>query len=61
MKETSLYELHNALPVRLPISDYELGQDRLSIKLKDCLTDYKQEVAQHLSSSMHDFFSDKAN
>ena len=61
MKETSLYELHHALPVRLPISDYELGQDRLSIKLKDCLTDYKQEVAQHLSSSMHDFFSDKAN
>ncbi len=61
LKESILYELHNALPVRLPISVYELGQDRLSIKLKDCLTDYKQEVAQHLSSSMHDFFSDKAN
>jgi len=58
MKETSLYELHTALPVRLPIADNELGRDMLSNKLKDCLVNHKQEVAEHLSLSIHDFLKE---
>lgn len=61
MKETSLYELHTALPVRLPIVDNELGQDKLSNKLKDCLVNHKQEVAEHLSLSIHDFLKEDKN
>jgi membrane protein len=61
MKETSLYELHTVLPVRLPIADNELGQDKLSTNLKTCLANHKQEVAEHLSLSIHDFLKeDKA-
>lgn len=55
MKETSLYDLHSVLPVRLPIVDSELGQDKLSNKLKVHLANHQQEVAQHLSLSIHDF------
>ncbi len=58
MKETSLYDLHTALPVRLPIAENDLGQDKLSVKLKDCLAAHKEEVAQNLSLSIHDFFKD---
>ncbi len=60
MKETSLYDLHSVLPVRLPISDYELGQDKLSNKLKVHLANHQKEVAQHLSLSIHDFFKEKS-
>jgi hypothetical protein len=54
MKDTSLYDLHSALPVRLPISDSDLGQDRLSEKLKVLLASHQQELTQHLSLSIHD-------
>lgn len=58
MKETSLYDLHSALPVRLPISEIELGMDSLSDKLKPHLRNHHQEIAQHLSISLHEFFKD---
>ena len=56
MKETSLYDLHSVLPVRLPLFENELGQDKLSSKLKAHLSNHQQEVEQHLSISMHEFF-----
>ena len=59
MKETSLYELHTVLPVRLPIADNELGQDKLSNKLKACLAEHKEQVAEHLSLSIHDFLKEE--
>jgi membrane protein len=55
MKETSLYDLHSVLPVRLPISSLELGHDKLASKLNTQLANHQQEVAQHLSISIHDF------
>ncbi len=58
MKETSMYDLHSALPVRLPVSDYELGQDKLAKKLKLQLANHQQEVAQHLSLSIHEFLKE---
>lgn len=60
MKETSLYDLHTALPVRLPISGSDLGQDKLSEKLKVHLASHQQELAQHLSLSIHDFFKEES-
>jgi len=60
MKNTSLYDLHSALPVRLPISDSDLGQDRLSEKLKVLLASHQQELTQHLSLSIHDLFKEKS-
>ena len=59
MKETSLFDLHTILPVRLPIADNELGHDKLSSKLKDCLAEHKDEVANHLSVSIHDFLKEE--
>ncbi len=56
MKESSLYDLHIALPVRLPVTDYELGRDKLSNKLKVHLANHQEEVSQHLSLTIHDFF-----
>lgn len=56
MKETSLYDLHTVLPVRLPMIDNDLGQDKLSNNLKTCLADHQQEVAEHLSDTIHEFF-----
>jgi membrane protein len=61
MKETSLYDLHLVLPVRLPITDHELEKDKLSNKLKIHLANHQQEVAQHLSISIHDFLDKKSN
>jgi membrane protein len=58
MKETSLYDLHTVLPVRLPITDQELDKDELSGKLKTYLKNHRQEVTQHLSVSIHEFFKD---
>lgn len=57
MKETSLHELHIALPVRLPMSDTDLEQDDLSNKLKDHLANYSEQVKEHLSLSIHDFLN----
>jgi membrane protein len=59
MKETSLYDLHSVLPVRLPITDDEIGKDKLSTKLKTHLENHQQEVAQHLSLSIHDFLKEE--
>ena len=59
MKETSLYDLHSVLPVRLPISNSELGQDKLSKKLQTHLANHQEEVAQHLSLTLHDFFKEE--
>ncbi|MBL1141670.1 MAG: YihY family inner membrane protein [Proteobacteria bacterium] len=56
MKETSLYDLHTVLPVRLPITEKELAKDKLSNKLKTYLENHRQQVAEHLSISIHDFF-----
>jgi len=56
MKETSLFELHKALPVRLPVTANELDNDKLSNNLKICLGDHQQQVAQHLSISIDEFF-----
>ncbi len=60
MKETSLYDLHTVLPVRLPITTNELEQDKFSSKLKACLANHHQEVAQHLSISIHDFLKEES-
>jgi membrane protein len=60
MKETSLYDLHTALPVRLPITDYELGYDKLSNNLKTHLANHQQEVAESLSISIHQFFKEES-
>lgn len=59
MKETSLYDLHSALPVRLPILANELEQDKLSNKLGICLGNHKEEVAKYLSVSIHEFLTEK--
>lgn len=59
MKETSLYELHSVLPVRLPIADNDLGNDQLSDKLRACLAEHKEEVAKHLSLTIHDFLKEE--
>lgn len=59
MKDTSLYDLHTVLPVRLPMTAYELDQDKLSNNLKTCLGNHKEEVAEYLSLSIHDFFKEE--
>ncbi len=61
MKETSLYDLHTALPVRLPMTSYELDQDKLSNNLKIRLANHQQEVAQHLSISIDEFFKEESS
>jgi membrane protein len=58
MKETSLHDLHKVLPVRLPMSAYELDEDKLSNNLKVCLGDHQEQVAQHLSITIDEFFKD---
>jgi membrane protein len=59
MKETSLFELHKSLPVRLPMSDTELGQDKLSKNLKGHLEGYQGQVSQSLSISLDEFFKEE--
>jgi len=61
MKEASLYDLHSVLPVRLPLFENELGQDKLSNKLKVYLANHQEEVEQHLSISIHEFFNKDIN
>lgn len=58
LKETSLYELHKILPVRLPITDHELSGDKLSSNLKLRLSDYQLQITEHLSVSIAEFITD---
>ena len=56
MTETSLFELHQILPVRLPLSESEIGSDQLGEKLKAILGDHHQQIEQQLSVPIADFF-----
>lgn len=55
MKETSLFDLHKVLPVRLPVTAYDLDDDKLSNSLKTHLGNHQEQVAQHLSISIDEF------
>ena len=55
MKETSLFDLHIALPVRLPLTAYDLNEDKLSNSLKIRLGNHQDQVAQDLSISIDEF------
>jgi membrane protein len=57
MKETSLFDLHKLLPVRLPMTAYELDDSKLSNNLKARLGNHQEQVEQHLSISIDDFLS----
>ncbi len=58
MKETSLFDLHKLLPVRLPIAADELDDDKLSNSLKTRLGNHQEQVSQHLSISIDEFLKD---
>jgi len=58
MKETSLFDLHKLLPVRLPIAADELDDDKLSNSLKTRLGNHREQVSQHLSISIDEFLKD---
>ena len=49
MTETTVYDLHKVLPVRLPVTERELDKDNLSRKLKALIGDHRQELEQNLS------------
>lgn len=55
MKETSLYDLHKLLPVRLPMAGYELDDSKLSNNLKSRLGKHQEQVKQDLSISIDEF------
>ena len=61
MTETTLYELHVVLPVRLPISDIETGHDHISKKLLVLIDDHRHELERGLSVSLAGFFKDEAS
>lgn len=55
MKETSLFDLHKLLPVRLPMTANELDGSKLSNNLKTLLETHQQQVEQDLSISIDEF------
>ncbi len=61
MKETSLFDLHKVLPVRLPMTANELDGDKLSNSLKVRLGDHQEQVTQHLSISIDEFLKGANN
>ena len=61
MKEASLLDLHKALPVRLPLTAYDLDDGKLSNNLKACLGNHQEQVEQHLSTSIDEFLKDANN
>ena len=56
MTETSLFDLHKILPVRLPLFEGEMGNDQLSKKLKAKLGNHPEQIEQQLTISIADFF-----
>ncbi len=62
MTETSLLDLHQVLPVRLPMKDNELSKDRMAKKLKRLLENQFEPVKQQLAVTIADFLkSDDAD
>lgn len=61
MKETSLYELHQLLPVRLPMTEHELAANGLASALKERLGSYQKEAQQSLSISIDEFLTGSKN
>ena len=59
MTETTLYELHEVLPVKLPVSAEELDKDILSQRLKDRISEHRNELESVLSVSLSDFLKSK--
>ena len=57
LKETSLFELHKILPVRLPVTERELGTDHVSNALKLRLADYQKQMEANLSISIAEFIT----
>ncbi len=55
MTETSLYDLHKVLPVRLPISEKELDKDELSRMFKSRLGSHRENLEECLSESIDNF------
>jgi membrane protein len=55
LKETSLYDLHKLLPVRLPMTTHDLDDSKLSKDLQTRLADHHQQLEQILSISIDAF------
>lgn len=60
MTETTLYDLHKVLPVRLPVTDRELDRDKLSRKLKSRLASHHEELENSLAVTIDQFFKSEA-
>ncbi len=60
MTETSLYDLHKVLPVRLPISEKELDKDELSRMFKSRLGSHRENLEECLSESIDNFLKSEA-
>ena len=56
LKETNLYDLHEILPVRLPVIETEFKADKLSNNLKKQLSKHQQSLVDSLSIPIADFF-----
>ncbi len=55
MKETSLYDLHKLLSVRLPLIDSEFDDSKISIGLKTRLDGFQEQLEQTLTISVDEF------
>lgn len=60
MTETTLYDLHKVLPVRLPVTDRELDRDMLSRKIKLRLDAHRQGLKNSLSETIDVFLKAEA-
>lgn len=60
MTETTLYDLHKVLPVKLPVTDTELDKDRLARKIKLRLDSHRQGLKTSLSETIDVFLKAEA-